>query len=98
MRMIISRHPADAAWRQRYVAAWIALVLYGCLAFALGDKGVGPIGAQALFFVAYFVIALWPVSRLRRRAGGAFSDNLLPVQIVSCAQTPANLGQRSVGE
>lgn len=67
MRMIISHRPVDTAWRTRYLTAWIALVLYGCLAFALGDRGLGPIGAQALFFVGYFLIALWPVSRLGRR-------------------------------
>lgn len=51
----------NLVWQRRYFFAWIALVLYGCLAFALGDEGVVAIAAQGLFFIAAFAVILWPV-------------------------------------
>lgn len=51
----------DLAWQRRYFFAWIALVLYGCLAFALGETGALAIAAQGLFFAAAFSMILWPV-------------------------------------
>ena len=80
MRMNAHCLSTDLAWQRRYFFSWIALTLYGCAAFMLGDTGPVPIGAQALFFVAAFSVILWPIcaafqaecdhSRdLRRRSG-----------------------------
>lgn len=51
----------NLVWQRRYFFTWIALVLYGCLAFALGDESVVAIAAQGLFFIAAFAVILWPV-------------------------------------
>lgn len=51
----------DRAWQRRYFFAWIALALYGCLAFTLGDRGAIAIAAQGLFFIAAFAVIVWPV-------------------------------------
>lgn len=61
MRMNAHCLSSDVAWRRRYSLSWIALALYGCAAFALGDTGPVPIGAQTLFFVAAFSVILWPI-------------------------------------
>lgn len=61
MRMNAHCLSADLAWQRRYFFAWIALTLYGCIAFLLGDTGAIAIGAQALFFVAAFSVILWPI-------------------------------------
>ncbi|MGV3510720.1 MAG: hypothetical protein ACO1OX_01825 [Novosphingobium sp.] len=51
----------DLVWQRRYFFTWIALVLYGCLAFALGESGALALTAQGLFFVAAFSLIVWPV-------------------------------------
>jgi hypothetical protein len=51
----------DLAWQRRYFFAWIALTIYGCIAFALGKTGALAISAQGLFFIAAFSVILWPV-------------------------------------
>lgn len=51
----------DLAWQRRYFFAWIALLLYGCMAFALGEAGALAIAAQGMFFAAAFAVLIWPV-------------------------------------
>jgi hypothetical protein len=61
MRMNTSSLWANRTWQRHYFFAWIALTIYGCIAFALGDYGLVPISAQALFFLAAFSVILWPI-------------------------------------
>lgn len=51
----------DLAWQRRYFFTWLALTVFGCLAFALGENGALAIAAQGLFFIAAFAATLWPV-------------------------------------
>ena len=71
MKIDFSCLSANRAWLLRYFYSWIALVLYGAAAFSLGEKGTGAIGAQALFFLAYFALVLWPI---RAAFGAACRD------------------------
>ena len=61
MRMNADCLSRDLAWQRRYFLSWIALIAYGCSAFALGDAGDLALMAQGLFFLAAFSVTLWPI-------------------------------------
>jgi hypothetical protein len=61
MRMKAHCLSKDVRWQRRYFFSWIALVFYGCAAFAMGEEGTLAITAQALFFLAAFAVIIWPL-------------------------------------
>lgn len=61
MRMNAHCLSKDLRWQRRYFFSWIALVFYGCAAFAMGEEGTLAITAQALFFLAAFAVIMWPL-------------------------------------
>lgn len=61
MRMNTDCLSRDLAWQRRYFFSWIALVAYGCFAFALGDTSFAAFLAQGVFFLAAFSVTLWPI-------------------------------------
>ncbi len=79
MRMNAHCLSANLAWQRRYFFSWIALILYGCAAFLLGDSGPLAISAQALFFVAAFSVILWPIcAAFQAECGHSRSANRRP--------------------
>ncbi|TSB02513.1 hypothetical protein [Sphingorhabdus contaminans] len=61
MRMNAHCLSKDLRWQRRYFFSWIALVFFGCAAFAMGEEGTLAITAQALFFLAAFAVIIWPL-------------------------------------
>lgn len=61
MRMNAHCLSKDRNWQRRYFFSCIALILYGCAAFALGDTETLAITAQGLFFLVAFCVILWPI-------------------------------------
>lgn len=61
MRMNADCLSRDLAWQRRYFFSWIALIAYGCFAFALGDTSLAALVVQGLFFLAAFSVTLWPI-------------------------------------
>lgn len=61
MRMNAHCLSKDLRWQRRYFFSWIALVFFGCAAFAMGEEGTLAITAQGLFFLAAFAVIIWPL-------------------------------------
>jgi len=61
MRMNVDCLSRDLAWQRKYFFSWIALISYGCFAFALGDTSLVALLTQGSFFLAAFSVTLWPI-------------------------------------